>query len=114
MDSRAGTSTHSCTGTVNLAYDLGNRITALSGAVVKTYAYDKLDRLTTYNTTQTYQYDANGNRTQFKNGTAIGTLTHAAWPSITLFGPPVGLPPKSYDCPSWACAFVPVAPAVGV
>ena len=43
-----------------------------------------------------------------------GTLTHPALPSITLFGSTVGLPPKSYDCTSMACAFVPVAPAVGV
>ena len=43
-----------------------------------------------------------------------GTLTQAALPSITLLGSPVGLPPKSYDRPSLACALVPVAPAVGV
>ena len=43
-----------------------------------------------------------------------GTLTQAAGPSMTPCGSPYGLPPKSYDCPSLACAFVPFAPAVGV
>ena len=42
------------------------------------------------------------------------TLTQAACPSITLCGSPYGLPPKSYDRQSLACAFVPFAPAVGV
>lgn len=61
LDGRQTSYPYTNTGTVNLAYDLSDRITALTGARAKTYAYDKLDRLTTENTSQTYQYDANGN-----------------------------------------------------
>ena len=91
LDGRQTSYPYTATGTVNLAYDLGNRITALSGTVAKTYAYDKLDRLTGYGTAITYQYDANGNRTQFKNGTAISTYnnqtTSNRLTSITGTGP---------------------------
>ena len=91
LDGRQTSYPYTATGTVNLSYDLGNRITALSGTVAKTYAYDKLDRLTGYGTAITYQYDANGNRTQFKNGTAISTYnnqtTSNRLTSITGTGP---------------------------
>jgi RHS repeat-associated protein len=91
LDGRQTSYPYTATGTVNLAYDLGNRITALSGTVAKTYAYDKLDRLTGYGTAITYQYDANGNRSQFKNGTAISTYnnqtTSNRLTSITGTGP---------------------------
>jgi RHS repeat-associated protein len=91
LDGRQTSYPYTATGTVNLAYDLGNRITALTGSVAKTYAYDKLDRLTGYGTAITYQYDANGNRTQFKNGTAISTYnnptTSNRLSSITGTGP---------------------------
>ena len=91
LDGQQTSYPYTATGTVNLAYDLGNRITALSGTVAKTYAYDKLDRLTGYGTAITYQYDANGNRSQFKNGTAISTYnnptTSNKLTSITGTGP---------------------------
>jgi RHS repeat-associated protein len=64
-----------------LGYDLGNRITVFSTATSKSFAYDKLDRLTGFvagTTNLSYQYDADGNRSQFKNGTAIGAYNYPA------------------------------------
>ena len=52
---------YTAAGTVNIAYDLGDRITGLSGTVTKAFSYDKLDRLKTY-ATETYSYDADGSR----------------------------------------------------
>jgi RHS repeat-associated protein len=62
-----------------LAYDLADRLTTFSTATSKTLGYDKLDRLTSFvagTTNLSYQYDADGNRTQFKNGTAISTYNN--------------------------------------
>jgi YD repeat-containing protein len=62
-----------------LGYDLADRITTFSTATSKTIGYDKLDRLTSFvagSTNLSYQYDADGNRSQFKNGTAIGTYNY--------------------------------------
>jgi RHS repeat-associated protein len=91
LDGRQTSYPYTATGTVNLTYDLGNRITSLSGSRTKSYAYDKLDRLITENTTLTYTYDANGNRSQYKNGTAISTYnnptTSNKLTSITGTGP---------------------------
>jgi YD repeat-containing protein len=64
-----------------IGYDLGNRITVFSTATSKSFAYDKLDRLTGFvagTTSLSYQYDPDGNRSQFKNGTAIGTYNYPA------------------------------------
>ena len=76
LDGRQTSYPYTATGAVNLTYDLGNRVKSLSGTVAKTYGYDKLDRLTGYGTAITYQYDANGNRSQFKNGSAISTYNN--------------------------------------
>ena len=60
------------TGTVNLAYDLGNRIKTLSGTLAKTYGYDgprpprKLDRLTRVTVRP------NGARRFRRNGATLG------------------------------------------
>ena len=61
LDGRQTSYPYSATGTVNLTYDLGNRIKNLTGTVAKTYGYDKLDRLTSYSN-EIYAYDADGNR----------------------------------------------------
>ena len=97
LDGRQTSYPYTATGTVNLAYDLGNRITALSGTVAKTYAYDKLDRLITDTTTQTYQYDANGNRSQFKNGRAISTYNNPATSNKLTSITGAGAESYSYD-----------------
>ena len=97
LDGRQTSYPYTATGTVNLAYDLGNRITALSGTVAKTYAYDKLDRLTGYGTAITYQYDANGNRSQFKNGTAISTYNNPATSNKLTSITGTGAESYSYD-----------------
>jgi RHS repeat-associated protein len=90
LDGRQTSYPYTATGTVNLTYDLGNRIKNLTGTVAKTYGYDKLDRLTTYSN-EVYAYDADGNRSQFKNGTAISTYnnqtTSNKLTSITGTGP---------------------------
>ena len=65
------------TGTVNIAYDLGDRITGLSGTVTKAYTYDKLDRLKT-DGTATFNYDADGNRTSIQVGATTHAYTYAA------------------------------------
>ena len=62
LDGRQTSYPYTGVGTVNLTYDLGNRIKNLSGKVTKAYGYDgprppgKLDRLTTYSN-ETYAYD---------------------------------------------------------
>ena len=63
--------------TIALAYDAASRITAMTetGLAAKAFSYDALDRLSVYKTgtiTQTYAYDADGNRT--------GTSTDGASP----------------------------------
>lgn len=78
-------------GTVcTLSYDAAGRITATkhtggptAALLDQRYAYDGLDRLTGFdgaNTSQRYQYDANGNRTQatFGANTYRNRLTQAA------------------------------------
>jgi RHS repeat-associated protein len=57
-------------GTIALTYDAASRITAIaeSGLPSKSFGYDALNRLVAYTsgaTSQTYAYDANGNRTGF-------------------------------------------------
>ena len=76
LDGRQTSYPYTATGTVNLTYDLGNRVKSLTGARAKTYAYDTLDRLNAEGASQTVAYDANGNRTQFKNGAAISTYNN--------------------------------------
>lgn len=63
------------TQTINLDYDLANRIVAATNAAnssdTKTYAYDNLDRLTGFiapSTNQGYGYDLTGNRTSLSTG----------------------------------------------
>jgi len=78
-----------------ITYDAASRITAYSDNTAvgdQQFAYDLVDRLSTYSdntTSQTYQYDANGNRTsQNQNGT---TYLFAIAPSsnrlLTVQGP---------------------------
>jgi RHS repeat-associated protein len=79
----------------NLSYDLADRITNFTGATTKTFGYDKLDRLINYApsgaTAESYQYDANGSRTEWKKGTSISTYVNDAasnkLASITGTGP---------------------------
>ncbi len=56
--------------TIALAYDAASRITGMTetGQPVQNFGYDALDRLATYASgaaTQTYTYDANGNRASY-------------------------------------------------
>ena len=67
LDGRQTSYPYTGAGTVNLTYDLGNRIKNLSGTVTKAYGYDKLDRLATYSN-EVYAYDASGNRTSHTVG----------------------------------------------
>ena len=67
------------------AYDAAGNLTGLTdqiGNVNKTYGYDALDRLTTDNTTGSfqfgYQYDQGGNRTAFTSSGWPFTLTYAS------------------------------------
>lgn len=63
------------TKTINMNYDLASRIVAATNAAnstdTKTYAYDNLDRLTSFiapNSNQGYGYDLTGNRTSLTIG----------------------------------------------
>ena len=68
--------------TIALTYDAASRITGMTetGLPAKAYGYDALNRLTGYKrgaVTQTYSYDANGNRTaNARNGTTPFSLTY--------------------------------------
>ena len=62
--------------TIALAYDAASRITGLTetGLPAQSFGYDALDRLTGYASgpaTQTYTYDANGNRAGFTSNDGI-------------------------------------------
>ena len=70
LDGRQTSYPYTATGTVNLTYDLGNRIKSLTGTVAKTYGYDKLDRLTSYSN-EVYAYDADSNRSSHTVGLPI-------------------------------------------
>lgn len=67
---------------IALGYDVASRITGLteSGLAARTFGYDALDRLTNYKSgtaTQTYTYDADGNRASYvTNGTPPVSLTY--------------------------------------
>jgi YD repeat-containing protein len=72
------------TRTINVNYDLANRIIAATDAANnldnKTYAYDNLDRLTSFiatNSNQSYGYDLTGNRTSLTIGANNYTNTIA-------------------------------------
>ena len=67
LDGRQTSYPYTATGTVNLTYDLGNRIKNLTCTVTKAYGYDKLDRLTTYSN-EIYTYDADGNQSSHTVG----------------------------------------------
>jgi RHS repeat-associated protein len=93
LDGRQTSYPYTATGTVNLTYDLGNRIKNLTGTVAKTYGYDKLDRLTSYSN-EIYGYDGNGNRSSHKvgatnyaytNPTTSNRLTSMAGPTARTF-----------------------------
>ncbi|MFZ1548712.1 MAG: hypothetical protein WAT12_16740 [Candidatus Nitrotoga sp.] len=71
--------------TINLDYDLASRIVAATDAAnatnSKTYAYDNLDRLTTFvapSSNQSYGYDLTGNRTSRTVGASTYSNTIAA------------------------------------
>lgn len=71
--------------TINLDYDLASRIVAATDAAnatdSKTYAYDNLDRLTTFvspSSNQSYGYDLTGNRTSLTVGANTYSNTIAA------------------------------------
>ena len=73
------------TKTINLNYDLASRIIAAANAAnstdTKTYAYDNLDRLTSFiapSSNQGYGYDLTGNRTSLTIGANNYTNTIAA------------------------------------
>lgn len=73
------------TKTINIDYDLASRIIAATNAAnstdTKTYAYDNLDRLTSFiapSTNQGYGYDLTGNRTSLTIGANNYTNTIAA------------------------------------
>ena len=67
---------------IALGYDAASRITGLneSGLAARTFGYDALDRLTNYKSgaaTQTYTYDADGNRASYAtNATPLVSLTY--------------------------------------
>ena len=93
LDGRQISYPYTATGTVNLSYDLGNRIKNLTGTVAKTYGYDKLDRLTSYSN-EIYNYDSDGNRSShtvgatsylYTNPTTSNRLTSMAGPTARTF-----------------------------
>jgi RHS repeat-associated protein len=67
---------------IALTYDAASRITGMTetGLAAKSFGYDSLDRLTSYTSgtlTQTYSYDAVGNRTRFTtNSPSSQTFTY--------------------------------------
>ena len=77
LDGRQTSYPYTSTGTVNIAYDLADRITGFSGTVTKAFTYDKLDRLKTDGTT-TFNYDADGNRSSVLVGATSYAYTYAA------------------------------------
>ena len=83
LDGRQTSYPYTATGTVNLTYDLGNRIKNLTGTVTKAYGYDgprppgKLDRLTSYSN-ELYGYDADSNRTSHTVGATNYAYTYPA------------------------------------
>ena len=77
LDGRQTSYPYTGAGTVNLTYDLGNRIKNLSGTLAKAYGYDKLDRLATYSN-QVYAYDATGNRSSHTVGATTYGYTYPA------------------------------------
>lgn len=89
------------TQTINLNYDLASRIIAatdsLNSADTKSYAYDNLDRLTTFTaptTNQSYGYDATGNRTALTIGANSYSNTIAA--TSNRLTASTGPTPKTY------------------
>jgi YD repeat-containing protein len=74
-------------GTIALTYDAASRITGMTetGFPAASFGYDALDRLTFYasgGATQTYTYDANGNRTSYlENATPPVSLTYTIDPA---------------------------------
>lgn len=90
------------TQTITLSYDLASRIIAatdaLNSADTKAYAYDNLDRLTTFtapSTNQSYTYDAVGNRTALTVGANNYTNTIAATNNRLMSS--TGPTPKTYS-----------------
>ena len=76
------------TGTVNLAYDLGNRIKTLSGTLAKTYGYDgprpvaslgyPASWIASRYSNELYGYDADSNRTSHTVGATPCAYTYPA------------------------------------
>ena len=97
LDGRQTSYPYTGVGTVNLTYDLGNRIKNLSGTVTKAYGYDgprppgKLDRLTTYSN-ETYAYDgprpprADSNRTSHTVGATANAYTYPTTSKRSPYG----------------------------
>jgi len=88
--------------TVNLNYDLANRIIAatdsLNNADSKTYAYDNLDRLTAFTTpttNQSYGYDATGNRISLILG--ANSYSNTIAPTSNRLTATTGPTPKSFS-----------------
>jgi len=82
-------------------YDAASRITAINDAVVQNFSYDNLDRLIIYTrnsitvTSESYSYDAVGNRTQLTNGS--GTDNYAYGTTSNRLLTITGTHPKSYS-----------------
>ena len=88
-------------GTMTFAYDKASRITGITetGFPAKNFGYDALDRLTGYTggaITQTYKYDADGNRTSLAAG---ATTTYAIAAASNRLGGTTGAATRtlSYD-----------------
>jgi len=81
-------------------YDAASRITAINDAVVQNFSYDNLDRLINYTrnsitvTSESYSYDAVGNRTQLTNGSGTDNYAYAA--NSNRLTAITGTHPKSY------------------
>ena len=78
--------------TMALAYDAASRITGVTetGYAAKSFAYDALDRLTSYisgSTNLTYGYDANGNRTSLGGSSSIAYTIAGASNRLLGAGP---------------------------
>lgn len=84
-----------------LDYDAASRVTAIQDAVVQHFSYDNLDRLINYTrnslavTTESYSYDAVGNRTRLTNGGGTDDYFYAA--DSNRLAAITGARPKSYS-----------------
>lgn len=87
--------------TRTLDYDAASRVTAIQDAVVQNFSYDNLDRLINYTrnsitvTSESYSYDAVGNRTQLSHGSSVDNYAYAG--NSHRLTAITGTHPKSYS-----------------